>query len=205
MNHTRLSAAAAGLLVVGLTFGATPAAQAKVTAKDVPSKADITKAFSALKSGQFASGKGKAVNVPGKTCGTYTAQKVKSAASISGAADAGISATASVAEFKSVAQAKSHLSKYKKFVKKCKSFTEPTTSAKVTLKKVSSPKVGQDRIAVQQVTVVLAGTPYEQKGYAHSVTIRQGKRIAVVLVSDKSKVSSKKINKLAKVAAKKAK
>jgi len=201
MKRNRLAAAATGLLAVGLVFGSTPAASAKVTAKDVPSKGDIVKAFPELNGGTFKVVKSKKVAEPGKKCGTTKALKVKSAVTNTGVSSVGFPVvTTGVAEFKSTAQAKKYLAKYKKFVKRCKSYTESTTGFTVTLKKAKAPKVGQDRIAVVQTT---SGSGLTIHG--SSVVIRHGKRIGEVTALDDAKVGKKSIAKLAKVTAKKMK
>lgn len=198
MNRTRLSTAAAGLLVVGLTVGATPAAHAKVKAKDVVSQADIVKAFPEFKTGSFATDTTAVVRLPGKKCGSQKNQKVKSAYSRVGSASTSAVATG-VAEFKSKSQAKKAVKKFKKQLKKCKSYTN-SLGFKVTVKTAKAPKLGQDRVASTQV-IKIGGTTT----HAATVTIRHGKRIADVTVTGSSKISKKKINKLAKVAAKKMK
>lgn len=198
MNRSRLSAAAAGLLVVGLTFGATPAAHAKVKAKDVPSKANIVKVFPAFKNGEFITGNKAVVQTPGKKCGTRKTQKVKSAYSRVGTASTS-AVVAGVAEFKNKKQAKKAVKKFKKQLKKCKSYTD-ANGFKVTVKKAKAPKLGQDRVASTQV-IKIGGTTT----HAATVTIRHGKRVADVTVTGTKKISKKKINKLAKVAAKKMK
>lgn len=198
MNRTRLSAAAAGLLVVGLTFGATPAAHAKVKAKDVPSKANIVKVFPAFKSGSFIADNTAVVQTPGKKCGSKKMQKVKSAYSRVGSASSSAVVTG-VAEFKSKAQAKKAVKKFKKQLKKCKNYTD-ASGFKVTVKKAKAPKLGQDRVATTQVIKVGSTTMH-----AATVTVRHGKRVADVTVTGSSKIAKKKINKLAKVATKKMK
>ncbi|WP_235736578.1 hypothetical protein [Nocardioides alcanivorans] len=200
MNLKSFSAATAtGVLALGLVLGAPTAANAKVKAKDAPSKADIVKVFPELKGGTFATDKTKKVGIPAKTCGTNKLQKVKSAFTNTGVASTGTTVvTAGVFEFKSAAQAKGAIKKYKKYVKKCKSFT--LSGVPVTLSKDKAPKVGQDRLAMTAVTN-FGGV----KGYASSVIVRHGKRIASVGASNDSKVSSKKMKKIAKVVAKKMK
>lgn len=198
MNLKRLSAAAAtGVLTLGLALGAPTTANAAVKAKDAPSKADIVKIFPELKSGQFATDKGKKIAVPAAKCGTNKTMKVKSTYSIAGST--GVSTvSAGVAEFGSVAAAKKFLKQYKTFVKKCKTFT--MYGVKVTQKSAKAPKVGQDRVALTQVSSI-AGTTI----YGTSVVIRHGKRIGVSTAVDDAKVSSAKTNKFAKVLAKKMK
>lgn len=198
MNRTRLSAAAAGLLVVGLTFGATPAAHAAVKAKDVPSKANIVKVFPAFKDASFLTDTTAVIQAPGKKCGSRKTQKVKSAYARVGSGSAGAVVTG-VAEFKKKAQAKKAVKKFKKQLKKCKNYTD-ANGFKVTIKKAKAPKLGQDRVASTQV-IKIGGTTT----HAATVTIRHGKRVADVTVTGTKKISKKKINKLAKVAAKKMK
>lgn len=198
MIRKTFTAAAAGVLTLGLALGAPATAHAKVAAKDVPSKANIVNAVPALKNAKFASSKAKKAGVPTKKCGKNATVKVKSGYSLAGAAASGTSAVAGVYEFKSKAAAKGAMAKYKRYVKKCKSFK--FAGFNVKLSKDKAPKVGQDRLAMTGVTNY-GGT----KGYASSVIIRHGKRVATVGVSSNKKVNKKNLNKLAKVAAKRMK
>lgn len=206
MNRKRFSAAAAGVLALGLVIGAPATAEAKVKAKNTLSKGDITKVISELNGGTFETSKSKTINVPGKTCGVTQLQSVKSAITNAGvSSDALTTALAGAAEFKKVGQAKKFMKSYKKFVTKCKSFTHSETGAKVTVKKIKTPKFGQDRVGVAQTTTVTAGD-YTAKSYSSSVLIRQGKRIAeVAVIKNSSAVPAKQMKKLGKVAAKKIK
>lgn len=198
IRKTLTAVAATGVLTLGLVAGTATTADAAVKAKDAPSKANIVKVFPALKSGQFATDKTKKAGVPAKKCGTNTAVKVKSAYTLSGATASGPAVVSGVFEFKSKSAAKSAMKKYKKYVKKCKTFK--VSGLTVKLAKDKAPKLGQDRVAMTAVTTVGS-----TKAYASSVIIRHGKRVATVAASDSAKVSKKKVSKLAKVAAKKMK
>ncbi|MFS3127512.1 hypothetical protein ACLM5J_03810 [Nocardioides sp. Bht2] len=202
MNLKRLSAATAtGVLTLGLALGAPATANAAVKAGDVPSKGDIVKIFPELKGGEFTNVKAKKLEVPTAKCGTTKKISVKSSYSTAGNAvsEARITVIGSgVAEFKSVAAAKSYFKAQKAMVKKCKSFT--AHGVKVTLKSVKAPAVGQERLATAETYSLMGG-----KSYGASVVIRHGKRVAVISVGDSKKPSSAKMNKIAKVAAKKMK
>lgn len=203
MNLKRLSAATAtGVLTLGLALGAPASANAAVKAGDVPSKTDIVKAFPEMKDGEFTNQRLRKIDAPAAKCGTFKKVAVKSSYNTSGAVATANRATvigAGVAEFKSVKAAKAFFKSYKATVKKCKSYT--LDGVKVTQKNVSAPKVGQERLAVARVVTIEGFAP----GYGADVLIRQGKRIAVLGAGDNAKISSTKMNKLAKVAAKKMK
>src|SRR5690606_16563278 len=143
--------------------------------------------------------KSKTISVPGKNCGTPGTQKVKSAFTNTGVAGSTVVLTGA-AEFKKAGQAKKFMKKYKKFVKNCKSFTGPM-NAKITVKKVKTPKLGQDRIGVLQTTTIKVGNTTTRTN-SSSILVRKGKRIAEVAAIDPSN-TSKQVKKLAKVAAKK--
>lgn len=190
------SIAATSVLALGLVFSTTTAADAAVKAKDVPSKSDVVKAFPALKGGQFTTDRTKRAGVPAKKCGTYKAVKVKSARTLAGAATSGDTVVTGVVEFKTKKAAKSAMKKYKRYVKKCRTFK--LHGFKVNLSKNKAPRLGQDRLAMTAVT-----NYGSVKGYASSIIIRHGKRVATVGASDTAKISKKRLNKLGKVAAKK--
>ncbi|CAM3174748.1 hypothetical protein NODU109028_01640 [Nocardioides dubius] len=198
MNIKRLSTVAAtGALTLGLALGAPGTANAAVKAKDVPSKADIVKIFPAVKAGEFATDKSKKVTTPTTKCGTIKTVKVKSSFSTAGSTGT-VTVSAGVAEFGSVAAAKKFFKQYKAVVKKCKTYT--VSGVKVTVKSAKAPKVGQERLALTQVTSY-SGI----NSHGSTVVIRQGKRIGVAAAFDSTKVSSAKMTKLAKVTAKKMK
>ena len=199
MNRT--VASIAGGLAATLLLVPASAAQAAVTAKDAPSKGDIVKAFPELADGEFNTAKTKKIGAPGKTCEKPATQKVKSAV-----ATTGVSATgqpivvAGVAELKSAALSKAYLAKYKKYVKKCASYTDPTTGATVTMSLTKAPKLGESSLAImQQVSLGEVTT------HSSTVLIRNGKRIGSVVTLDDAPASKSSVNKLAKVTAKKMK
>ena len=197
MKRTSLSLA--GGLAAALLLVSAPTAQAAVSAKDAPSKGDIVKAFPALADGEFTTDKTKQVSVPSKTCGAPTAKKAKSAVSNIGVSAAGQPIVqAGVAEVKSQAKAKSYFAAYKTYVKKCATFTEPTTGATVTSTLTKAPKLGQSSLAILQETTVFGIT-----SYSTSILIRDGKRLGSVVAIDAAPISMTSITKLAKVAAKK--
>ena len=83
-------------------------------------------------------------------------------------------------------------------MKKCATFTEPTTGATVTSTLTKAPKLGQSSLAILQETTVFGIT-----SYSTSILIRDGKRLGSVVAIDAAPVSMTSITKLAKVAAKK--
>lgn len=199
MRRTSLSLA--GGLATALLLASAPTAQAAVSAKDVPSQKDVVAAFPELDGGEFTTEKSKQISVPGKTCGEAASAKAKSAVSTTGASAAGFPlVVVGAAEVKSDKQAKAQLSAYKKYVKKCATFTEPTTGATVSSSLGTSFKLGDDSLTVVQETVVMGVT-----SYSTSVLVRDGKRISSVVAIDDAAVPTSSIKKLAKVAAKKLK
>ena len=199
MKRTSLSLAAG--LATALLLVSAPTAQAAVTAKDAPSQKDIVKAFPELADGEFTTDKTKQISVPSKTCGKPTADEAKSVVSTTGVSATGFPVVvAGVAEVKSAAKAKSYLAAYKKYVKKCATWTEPTTGATVTSSLGKSLKLGDDSLTVVQQTSFSGVT-----SYSTSVLVRDGKRVGSVVAIDDAAVPTSSIKKLAKVAAKKMK
>ena len=198
MNRSSLSVA--GGLVATLLVVSGPAAQAAVTPKDAPGKADIVKIYPELAGGEFTTEKTKKIAVPDGTCGSTTQQKATSAVSTTGLpAEPGAPiVVAGVAEVKSSGKAKSYFKAFKAFVKNCATYTEPTTGATVTLAPAKAPKLGQESLAVTQETAIAGVT-----GYSTSVLVRDGRRIANIVVADDAPLSTSSVKKLAKVAAKK--
>jgi hypothetical protein len=197
MSRTTLSLASG--LAAALLLATAPGAQAAVSAKDAPSKGDIVKQFPELADGEFRTDKTNKVAQPGDTCGTTSLKKAKSAVSTTGVSAAGQPVVqASVAEVKSSAQAKTYLASFKKFVRTCATFTEPTTGATVTTKLTKAPKLGQAALAIVQETTLSGIT-----SHSTSVLVRDGKRLASVVAIDDAPVAEASIGKLAKVAAKK--
>ena len=199
MNKTALSLAG-GLTTVLLLVSA-PGAQAAVTEKDVPSQADIVKSFPELADGQFSTEKSAQVAVPGKTCGTPGTQKAKSGVITTGVSSTGTSVVvAGAAEVASARKAKSYLGAYKKYVKKCGTFTEPTTGAVINATLGTSFKLGDGSLTVVQETTI-----GDVVSYSTSVLVVDGKNVASVAAVDDAAVPTSSIKKLAKVAAKKIK
>jgi hypothetical protein len=197
----RTSLTLAGGLATALMLVTAPTAHAAVKSNDLPSKGDIVKAFPVLADAEFTTDKAKTINVVGKDCGTAATQKAKSAVTTSGYSTTTQSlAVVGVAEVKNEAQAKGYLKTYKAYLKKCPTFTEPTSGATITASKGKDPKLGDESMTVVQETVV-AGTT----AYSTTVLVRDGKRLASVAVLDDAPVSASAIKKLAKVAAKKMK
>lgn len=185
----------AALLLVPAT-----GAHAAVSAKDAPNEKDIVKVFPALAGGTFETTKAKKISVPGKECGVNATQKGKSVA-VTGISTEGRNiVVAGVSDLGSKAKAKGYMAKFKKFVKQCSSYTEPTTGATVTLKLAKAPKLGQQAIAIVQETSVMGIT-----SHGASIVILQGKRISTVGAVDPAPIATSSITKLAKVAAKKMK
>jgi hypothetical protein len=199
MRRTSLSLV--GGLAAALILVPAAGAQAAVTAKDAPSQSDIVKVFPELADGTFTTDKTKQIGVPGKTCGAPETEKAKSASNTAGASATGFPVVgAGVAEVKSAAKAKGYLAAYKAYVKACSSFTEPTTGATVTASLTKAPKLGDGAVAMVQETSILGTT-----SYSTTVVIRDGNRMATVLVIDDAPVPASSIKKLAKVSAKKMK
>ena len=172
-----------------------------MTAKDAPSQKDIVASFPELADGEFTVNNEKKISVPGATCGAPTTAKASSAVSTVGVSATGYPVViAGAAEVKSVAKAKTYFTAYRKYVKNCASYTEPTTGATVTTTLAKAPKLGQDALMVLQETSI-AGTT----GYSTSLLIRDGKRIASVSAIDDAPGATSAIKALAKVAAMKLK
>lgn len=198
---TRTSMSLAGGLAAALLLVSAPAAQAAVTAKDAPSKADIVKAFPELADGTFSVDKSKEIGAPSTTCGTPAKAKARSAVASSGVSADGMSVVVGgVVELASSAKTKAYLAGYKKYVKACASYTDPTTGAVITMKLTSAPKLGQASLAFVQQTTIMGYT-----SHSATVLIRDGKRIGNVVAIDDAVVSSTSLTKLAKVTAKKMK
>jgi hypothetical protein len=199
MSRTSLSLAAG--LAATLLLASAPAAQAAVTAKDAPSKSDIVKAFPALDGGTFSTDKYKAIGVPGPDCGETSTQKASSVVTSTGVSADGLSVVVGgVSELKSRARTKAYLAGYKKYVKACESYTDPTTGATVTMQLKKAPALGEGALAVVGQTSFSGVT-----SYSATVLIRDGKRLATVVSVDDAQVPTSSINKLAKVTAKKMK
>jgi hypothetical protein len=198
MRRTSLSIAA-GLTAVLLVSG-TPA-QAAVSAKDLPKKGDIVKAFPEMADAEFTSFTTKKNSAPGATCDTSKIVTVKRLTSIRGVSSAGAAYVQStVVQHSSAAKVKAYLKSYKKYAKDCATFTEPTSGGTVTTTLVKAPKLGQSTVMLQQETAV-AGVV----SYSSTVFIGDGKRVAAVVAIDDAAIPASAINKLAKVAAKKMK
>ncbi len=199
MRRTSLSLS--GGIATVLLLASVPTAQAAVSAKDVPSRSDVVAAFPELNGGEFTTEKSKQIGVPGATCGEAATDKAKSAISTTATSAAGFPlVVVGAAEVKSDIKAKAHLAAFKKYVKKCATFTEPTTGATVTSSLGKNFKLGDDSLAVVQETVVMGIT-----SYSTSVLVRDGKRISSVVAIDDAAIATSSIKKLAKVAAKKLK
>lgn len=199
MKRTSLSLA--GGLAAALMLVTAPTAHAAVGAKDVPSEGDIVKAFPELSGGQFSTQKTKQVAVPGKTCGSASTQKAKSGLTTTGISTAGTSiVVAGAAEVASASKAKSYLGAYKKYVKKCATFTEPTSGAVISSTLGTSLKLGDGSLTVVQETTI-GGVV----SYSTSVLVVEGKKVASISAIDDAAIPTASIKKLAKVAVKKLK
>lgn len=196
---TRTALSLAGGLASALLLVSAPAAQAAVTAKDVPSKADIVKALPDLASAEFSSTKTKEITVPSTSCGTADTEKAKSARTTVAVSTTGVSsAVAGVIDTGSVKKAKAYMKAYGAFVKACASYTEPTTGAAATVAGAKAPKLGDQSFATTTTTSFSGFNTF-----GASIVIRDGARIATVGLVDDAAVSTSSLTKLAKVAAKK--
>ncbi|CAM3892725.1 hypothetical protein [Nocardioides zeicaulis] len=197
MKRTSLSLA--GGLATALMLVTAPTAHAAVGAKDVPSEGDIVKAFPELAGGQFTTQRTKQVAVPGKTCGTGSTEKAKSGVTTTGVSTSGTSIVVTgAAEVASPRKAKSYLAAYKKYVKKCATFTEPTTGAVITSSTGKAFRLGDGSLTVVQQTTINGVV-----SYSTSVLVVDGKKVASIAAVDDAAVPTASIKKLAKVAVKK--
>ena len=197
MKRTSLSLA--GGLATALMLVTAPTASAAVGAKDVPGKGDIVAAFPELAGGQFTSQKTKQVAKPGKTCGTATTEKARSGATTTAVSSSGTSiVVAGAAEVVTPRKAASFLGAYRKYVKKCGTFTEPTTGAVITSTLGKSLKLGDGSLTVDQQTTINGVV-----SYSTSVLAVDGRRLAILTAIDDAAIPTSSIKKLAKVAVKK--
>lgn len=196
MRRTSLSIAA-GLTAV-LLVSATPA-QAAVSAKDLPRKGDIVKAFPEMADAEFTSFTSKQSAMPGATCDAVELTKVKRLASIRGVSSAGASYVQStVVQQSSAAKVKAYLKAYKRYAKDCASFTEPASGGTVTTTLAKAPKLGASTLMLKQETAVSGVVTYST-----TVFIGDGKRTAAVVAIDDAAIPAAAIKMLAKVTAKK--
>ena len=196
---TRTSVSLASVLAAALLLVTTPTAQAAVTGKDAPSQGDIVKAFPELADGQFTTDKVKQIGVPGTTCEETSRTTVKSGTSTTGVSTTGYPVVlTAVVELRSVAKAKAYMASYRKYVKKCATYTQPDTGATVSVDKGTSLRFGDESL-----TVDLQSTFSTNTSYSTSVLIRDGKRIGNVIAVDDAAVPAVSVKQLAKVAAKK--
>ena len=193
-----VSLAAAAALVLSASTGA----QAAVSAKDAPSQADIVTAFPELADAQFTTDKVQKIGVPGKACDEIVQVKVKSGSYTTGTSSTVVYpiVLVSVVELKSEAKAKAYMASYKKYVKKCGSYAEPTTQATVTVTKGKTFRFGDESFTANTSSRFSSST-----NYSSSVLTRDGKRISSVVVVEDAAVPASAIKPLAKVAAKKMK
>lgn len=198
---TRTSLSLASGLAAALLLVTSPTAHAAVNGKDLPTQGDIVAAFPELTDGTFSTEKVEKIGLPDTTCGETTLVKVKSGTYTSGA-----SATvypivlASVVELKSVAKAKSYMALYRKYAKKCASYTQADTGTTVTITKGKTFRYGDESFTVDTQSVYSSST-----NYSSSVLTRVGKRISSVVAVDDAAVPASSIKPLAKAAAKKLK
>lgn len=185
-----------------LVLAATPGAQAAVTAKDAPSQADIVQVFPELADGTFSTDKVKNIGQPGKTCDAIVRVKVKSGSYTTGSSTTVVYpiVLVSAVEMKSEAKAKAYMATYKKYAKKCTTYTEPTTSSTVTVSKGKTFRFGDESLTVDTQSAFDTST-----NYSSSVLTRDGKRLSTVIVVDDAAVPASSLKPLAKVAAKKLK
>ena len=128
---------------------------AAVSAKDLPKKGDIVKAFPEMADAEFTSFTTKKNSAPGATCDTSKIVPVKRLTSIRGVSSTGSSYVQStVVQHSSAAKVKAYVTSYKKYAKDCATFTEPTSGGTVTTTLVKAPKLGQSTVMLQQETAV---------------------------------------------------
>ena len=198
MRRTSLSIAA-GLAAV-LLVSATPA-QAAVSAKDIPKKGDIIKAFPEMAGAEFTTFTSRKSSRPGATCGTTEIVKVKKLVSIRAVSDAGKSYVQStVQEASSAAKVKAALKDYKAYARDCASFTDPASGATVTTTTAKAPQLGQASLLLKQETNLGGAITY-----LTTIFIADGKRMAAVVAIDDAAIPASAIKKLATVTAKKMK
>ena len=199
---TRTTLSLAGSLATALLLVTAPASQAAVTAKDAPKQEDIVTAFPELADGQFSTEKVKTIGQPGKTCDAIVRVKVKSGSYTTGSSTTTVYpiVLTSAVEMKSEAKAKAYMATYKKYAKKCTTYTEPTTSSTVTVSKGKTFRFGDESLTVDTQSAFDTST-----NYSSSVLTRDGKRLSTVIVVDDAAVPASSVKPLAKVAAKKLK
>lgn len=196
MRRTSLSIAA-GLTAV-LLVSANPA-QAAVSAKDIPKKGDIVKAFPEMAEAEFTTFKTKKSYAPGETCETSELKNVKRLVSIRAVSSAGASYVQStVVQQSSAAKAKAYVKSYKRYARDCASFTQTATGGTVTTTLVKAPKLGTSAVMFNQETTV-GGVV----SYSTVVFIGDGARSAAVVAIDDAAIPAAAIKQLAKVTAKK--
>lgn len=188
--------AATGVLTLGLVAGGTTAVQASVTAKDLPSRANIVNVYSKLQGGHFETVTSKQVFLPAKRCADLRTVEVSSSRAIAGSRGS-LSVTSEVTQFKSKAAAKSAMASYRRLIRRCASYTGDS-GATVTITRNRAPRLGQDRLAMSSATNWSG-----RKVFASVVIIRKGRRLADVSAVDEVKPSKRKVRRLAKVAARK--
>ena len=137
--------------------------------------------------------------MPGTTCEETSRASVKSGTSTTGVSTTGYPVVlTAVVELRSVAKAKAYMASYRKYVKKCATYTQPDTGATISVDKGTTLRFGDESL-----TVDLQSTFSTSTSYSTSVLIRDGKRIGNVIAVDDAAVPAATVKPLAKVAAKK--
>ena len=200
MKNRHLAALAVALLAVGLlAVGpviAPPAAAAKVTAGDLPSRAQFTKLFPALEKAEFTAQANRKLLVPAKKCRAQRSLKGGSGRVLTGERAAGrvIIAGATVVRFKQAKHARKAVRAYGRYVKNCDTYKK--NGVKITVRRAEVPKVGKQRVGFTETTRV-AGV----RASASHVVVRRGRRVALATVGMDRTVPTKRFNRLAKVVA----
>jgi hypothetical protein len=139
--------------------------------------------------------------VTGKTCEETATQSVKSGTTTTGSSATGYPVVLTgVVELKSVAKAKAYLASYRKYVRKCSTYSQPATGATIAVTKGKNLRLGDESLTFELQSTFSATT-----NYSTSVVIRDGKRIGNVFAVDDAAVPVTSVKPVAKVAAKKMK
>jgi hypothetical protein len=187
-----LPALAAPVLALSL-LAPIPAHAAKVKQKDVPTLAQTTKVWSALKGGERHTEAVKKVAVA-KTCKKTTNLKAASGlGAVYASGEAMAVPTATVVQFKSVKQAKRVIASNLKAIK-CGKVTQDGATA--TYKKLATPKLGAQRVGA---VVTVSGDGF--KLVSEVMAFRSGSKVisasVVYLDGKRTTAKTKKFAKLA--------
>ncbi len=196
MKRIRLAAAAS---TVALLITALPSAQAaSVASKDLPSKGAFAKVLPEFSGIAFTTTSTADFAYPSATdCGYDDHVYGKSGQQRIGSAPLpGPLGGAHVVKLAKASEAKAVLAEVKRYVKRCPTYDD--TVITTTMRGFKVPKVADQRVGYSTVDRSQMGTRY-----ARWAILRDGKRVALVVVRSGSKVPAAKFRKLVKVAAKK--